>query len=367
MFLNPSANTWRYQTPPKSTSSESQVLAFHQGLPDYNQTPLVPLPDLAKELGIGHALLKDESNRFGLPAFKILGASWATQKLLAQKCNLPPTSSLQDLGRAASSQNLTLVTCTEGNWGRAIARMSNYLSLSCTIFVPSFMPPTTLLPIALEGANVIITEGSYDDTVRAVRKEAEKEGRLLVMDIGWEGYEEVPQWVVEGYGTMLAETDARIEGLKLPPVTHAIASVGVGSWAQAAVQHYKSASNPHHASVITVEPDTAASLKASLEAGKITSIATGHTIMDGMNCGTVSYTAWPVLKEGVDASVEVSDVEAHRDLIYLHERGVRNGPCGAAPLSALRRLAKEGKLGLGKDSVVVLFSTEGSRAYVAPE
>jgi diaminopropionate ammonia-lyase len=188
------------------------------------------------------------------------------------------------------------------------------------------------------------------------------------MDVSWSGYEEIPQWVVEGYTTMLAETDAQLEEQGVPPVTHAIASVGVGSWAQAVVQHYKSSSSSSNPlSIITVEPSTAASLKTSLEAGKITTIATGHTIMDGMNCGTVSYTAWPVLKEGVDVSVEVSDLEAHRDLQVLHELGVRNGPCGAATLSALRKLAKDGVLGLGPESVVVLFSTEGEREYVAPE
>jgi len=187
------------------------------------------------------------------------------------------------------------------------------------------------------------------------------------MDVSWPGYEEIPQWVVQGYTTMLSETDAQIQDLALPPVTHVIASVGVGSWAQAVVQHYKSSFATTAVKVVTVEPDTAASLKTSLEAGEITPISTGHTIMDGMNCGTVSYTAWPVLKDGVDTSVVVSDIEVHRDLLYLHEQDVRNGPCGAATLSALKKLVKEGVLELGPESVVVLFSTEGIREYVAPE
>lgn len=120
--------------------------------------------------------------------------------------------------------------------------------------------------------------------------------------------------------------------------------------------------------MITVEPDTAASLKTSLEAGKITSISTGHTIMNGMNCGTVSTTAWKVLKEGVDASVTVTDIDVHHDLQYLHTKGVKNGPCGAAPLSALKLLCREAKedLGLDRTSVVILFSTEGARDYVVP-
>jgi diaminopropionate ammonia-lyase len=129
--------------------------------------------------------------------------------------------------------------------------------------------------------------------------------------------------------------------------------------------HYKS--KTPSASVIAVEPETAACLKASLEAGRNTPIVAGPTIMDGMCCGTVSHTSWEILRCGVDGSVIVTDKESHRDLQYLHTQGVKNGPCGAAPLSALRRLCKEKKLGLNEESVVVLFSTEGAREYVVPE
>lgn len=164
---------------------------------------------------------------------------------------------------------------------------------------------------------------------------------------------------------MLTETDRQLEKLPTNSATHAIASVGVGSWAQAVSMHYK-AKSPRGV-VIAVEPDAAACLKASLEAGKITPVVSGRTIMNGMCCNTVSHTAWEVLRDGVDASVEISDVEAHRDLQYLHSQGIKNGPCGAAPLSALKRLCKEKKLGLNEQSVVVLFSTEGAREYIVPE
>jgi diaminopropionate ammonia-lyase len=172
--------------------------------------------------------------------------------------------------------------------------------------------------------------------------------------------------VVEGYMTMLTETDKQLTDMNISRATHALASVGVGSWAQAVTMHYKSKSPS--ANVIAVEPDTAACLKTSLEAGQITSIATGNTIMNGMNCGTVSTTAWKVLKEGIDASVTVSDVEVHHDLQYLNGHNVKIGPCGAAPLSALKKLCQDKKdeLGLGKESIVVLFSTEGPRDYMVP-
>jgi diaminopropionate ammonia-lyase len=175
------------------------------------------------------------------------------------------------------------------------------------------------------------------------------------------------QWVVEGYFTMLTETDRQLTDMSIQGATHAIASVGVGSWAQAVTAHYKSKPSP--VTVVTVEPDTAASLKASLEAGEMTSIATGHTIMNGMNCGTVSTTAWKVLKKGVDASVTVSDVHVHDDLQYLLNHGIKVGPCGAAPMTALRGLCQEmrGESALNENAVVILFSTEGARDYIVPK
>jgi diaminopropionate ammonia-lyase len=160
---------------------------------------------------------------------------------------------------------------------------------------------------------------------------------------------------------MLIEADQQLHDLGIGPVSHAVASVGVGSWAQAVAMHYKSATPT--ASVVAVEPDTAACLKTSLEAGKILPITTGSSIMNGMNCGTVSLTAWDVLRSSVDVSVTVTDLEVHRDLQYLHDQGIKIGPCGAAPLSALKKLAEEKKLELGRDAVVVLFSTEGERNY----
>ncbi|CAO2654341.1 Nn.00g110740.m01.CDS01 [Neocucurbitaria sp. VM-36] len=363
MFLNPLATSWRYTGPGASPAVEP----FHKSLPDYAVTPLISLPDVAKDLGLGHVLLKDESSRLGLPAFKILGASWAVYKAIAAKCRLPLTASIHELGAIASKDGIKLVTCTEGNWGRAVARMARYLQVTAIVFVPDFMDRATQQKIESEGAKVVVVDGDYDFSIMKAREEAQKDG-LLVMDVSWDGYEEIPEWVVEGYTTMLTETDRQLQELGISAVTHAIASVGVGSWAQAVTMHYKSETRSLPATIITVEPDTAASLKVSLEAGKILPISTGHTIMNGMNCGTTSTTAWKVLKMGVDASVTVSDIGVHNSLQYLHSQGVRNGPCGAAPLTALKTICKEKKdeLGLGQNSVILLFSTEGARNYILP-
>lgn len=189
MYLNPLARDW-VSSP---NSSNKDVQRFHRRLPDYNVTPLVPLPEVAAELGLGYVFLKDESNRFGLPAFKILGASWAIYKAVVAKTNMALDCSLEELGTAAQKQNLKLVTCTEGNWGRATARMAKYLQIPCIIFVPNFMDEATQKKIAGEGATVIVVDGDYDLSIKAARSEADKGNGLLVMDTSWPGYEEIPQ------------------------------------------------------------------------------------------------------------------------------------------------------------------------------
>jgi diaminopropionate ammonia-lyase len=189
MFVNHSASSWKYTGP----SFDLDVENFHRRLPDYNITPLVDLPEVAEELGLGHVLIKDESNRLGLPAFKILGASWAIYKAAAVHCNLPLTISLEELGMAASAKGLKLVACTAGNWGRAVSRMAKYLQIPATIFVPNTMDQATRNRISSEGAKVVVVDGNYEMSIEAAKKEAKTENTLLVMDVSWEGYEEFPQ------------------------------------------------------------------------------------------------------------------------------------------------------------------------------
>ncbi|KAL9091425.1 MAG: hypothetical protein Q9165_004811 [Trypethelium subeluteriae] len=228
------------------------------------------------------------------------------------------------------------------------------------------MDDATRRKIASEGATVRPVDGEYDDAIREAVKASEKEqDTLLVMDTSWPGFEQSSRWVVDGYSTMLAEVDEQLADHKSRAASVAIASVGVGSWAQAVVQHYKN--KEPNAIVATVEPITAACLKTSLEADRNTPIKTGDTIMCGMNCGTVSSIAWPVLRAGVDMSLTVSELESHEAVEYLRKHGINAGPCGAAPLAALRKLCKSGSLEQDAESVVVLFSTEGYRDYVIPQ
>ena len=299
------------------------------------------VPALAAELGVGRVLVKDESLRLGLPAFKVLGASWACHQVLTR------------------TPGAMLVTATDGNHGRAVARMAAHFGARATVFVPQLMPTATATRIRDEGAALVRVDGDYDAAVRHAADFATKRpGRALVQDTAWNGYRQVPASIVEGYQTLLAEVD---EQLGAAPDLVAV-PVGVGSLAEAVVRHYRRPDAAHPA-VLAVEPDTAACGLASLTAGHRTTVPTGATVMAGLNCGTVSESAWPVLQAGCDAAVAVSDEEALRAVADLDELGIRSGPTGAAPLAGVRaallRPERRAALGIRPDAVIVLLCTEG--------
>ena len=193
---------------PVVSPAVSAVTTFHHQLPQYAATPLRSLPKLATELGVGQLYLKDESDRFGLPSFKILGASWAVHCALARAVGLPqsvPATQVADAVHAwnadtegiasGDKQALHISAATEGNWGRAVARMARYMGrVPCRLFVPTFMTPATQESLRLEGAEVHVLEGkNYDDCIAHVRAEAERDGSVLILDVGGDGYEDVPQ------------------------------------------------------------------------------------------------------------------------------------------------------------------------------
>jgi len=323
-YVRPEARSWTCPPAPPA------VQAFHRGLPDYAPTPLVELPALAAELGVGRVLVKDESLRLGLPAFKALGASWAIHRVLT-----------------AEPDAVRLVTATDGNHGRAVARLARGHGRTARVFVPRDVPSTA---IAAEGAEVVEVAGSYDEAVRQAAADAETPGNVLVQDTAWPGYERTPGWIVEGYSTLFREIDIVPDLVVIP--------AGVGSLAQAAVTHYRSG-GPAPA-LLTVEPENAACVLTSLLLGRPVSVETGRTIMAGLSCGTVSSLAWPFLFGGLDGAIAVRDADtaaATRDLAAL---GLAAGPCGAASLAGVRAaLPHRAALNLGPDATVVLLSTEG--------
>jgi diaminopropionate ammonia-lyase len=330
IFSSPDSRAW---VAPEPTESARK---FHRTLPGYAPTPLTDLPALADELGARRVLVKDESARLGLPAFKVLGASWACHRVLQEH------------------PGARLVTATDGNHGRAVARMAAHFGVPATVFVPDVMLPETAALIEGEGADVVRLDVGYDDAVRAAaRFAAASADRELVQDTAWEGYTQVPGWIVDGYRTLLEEVD---EQLGAAPDLVAV-PVGVGSLLEAVVRHHRRQGTPHPG-VLSVEPDTAACVLASLHAGSRVSVPTGDTVMAGLNCGTVSSMAWPVLRDGLDTAVAVSDAEALRAVADLGALGVSSGPSGAATLAGVRAAAAV--LDLSDHAVVVLLSTEGN-------
>ena len=368
-YAHRGARGWRCAAAP------AEALAFHAGLPGYAATPLAELPALARELNIARLFVKDESARLGLPAFKSLGAFWAVAQVLAVRAALPGPLTLGALRAAAAGHDLTLVTATDGNHGRAVARFAALLGLRAHVLVPQAIPAAAAAQIAAEGATVTTVAGSYDDAVAHAARTAAGDGTaVLVQDMAWPGYTEVPARIVEGYGTMPAEVDAQLASAGAAGPDLVVVPAGVGSLAQAVITHYRSRGAQHPAAVLCVEPDAAACVLASLVAGRPLSIPTGATNMAGLNCGTPSSLAWPFLRDGLDAAVAVGDDAAARAVADLGDLDVSSGPSGAAALAGARAAltgpgsgTRRAGLGIGNGSVVVLLSTEGRPAASTAE
>ncbi|KAL9098091.1 MAG: hypothetical protein Q9163_006181 [Psora crenata] len=342
MYLNPPAAQWRSQY-----SINSAVLELHRKLPGYRQTPLRPLSQkLCDQLQVKHIFLKDESDRFGLPAFKILGASWASYRVVTTALGISFISSFQDVKAAAANANMKLYAATVGNFGRAVSRMAMLMGVTANIYVPMDMVEKTKELFASESTQVVVVQGDYGLAVKSAAERAKETGRLVVQDTASPGYEEIPQ-----IDQQLQEAAGKMPDLLIVPV-------GVGSLAQAVVAHYKHKQPP--LVILTLEPDTAACLKTSLENGQETTIATGNTNMCGMNSGTVASLAWPYLRDGVDASITVTDNEADDALKQLIDMQISTGPCSAGTLAALVKACRQDQdtLHLKPDSVVVLLGTE---------
>lgn len=311
--------------------------AFHRRLPGYAPTPVHDLPALAPKLGVGAVLLKDESDRLGLPSFKVLGASWALERALAENPDVH-----------------TVVAASAGNHGRAVAHVAARRGLRCRVFLPARSARSRRDAIASEGAEVLVVDGDYEEAVACAAEEGRRADVLELADVGRDG---PAQWVIEGYATLFAEAaaQARFDLLVVP--------AGVGSFAAAAARFAASTGLP----VVAAEPATAACVSASLAAGRPVAVATPGTSMAGLDCAEVSPAAWPLLRDGVHGTVTVDDGDAHSAMRELAAAGLVIGDSGAAPLAALWRLVLDAEcaalrdfVGLGAATRVLLVATEGA-------
>ncbi|MBN1808430.1 MAG: diaminopropionate ammonia-lyase [Planctomycetes bacterium] len=344
---------------------------FHTELPGYAPTPLVELRSLAAELGVGRLFLKDESKRFDLKAFKVLGASYAIYRWVAKRCaelgiDTNPREFLS--GRAIKAVGpVSFTTATDGNHGRAVAWTAGLLKCPAVIYVPDGTAAARTSAMEELGANVITVKGDYDDAVKTAAEEAGKYGRQIISDTSWEGYTEVPGWIQEGYFTLFHEAAAQMaeRGVALPDVI--LVQAGVGALAAAAAGYY-----PGGPVLISVEPVEAACLFESVQGDDGTSrraAGNGRTIMAGLNCATPSSIAWPVIRDRFEAFAAIGDEWASTAMRRLaHPRGqdaaIVSGESGAAGLGALAALMKEvpdeaRAVGLNEKSVVMVINTEG--------
>ena len=344
---------------------------LHQKLPGYQPTPLRQLDDLARIAGVSAVHLKDESNRFGLPAYKILGASWATLRILERMLGaaLEPWTTVDQLReRLVPLGRLQLITMTDGNHGRGVARVARWLGYAAEIFVPRGTAQARIEGIESEGAVVTIVEGTYDDAVERAASSVAP-GVILVSDHGWPGFEEVPSWVAEGYETIFLEIERQIADQQIAPPDLVLVQIGVGTLATAVVAHFRAEGRATFPTLVGVEPTGAACALHSIEAGKPVMLHAGAdaSIMAGLNCGTPSTAAWPALEDGIDAYLEIEDERAREAMRLLAASGVVAGESGAASTGGLLELMKgvatrrvREALEVGPATRVLLISTEGA-------
>ncbi|GEM46922.1 diaminopropionate ammonia-lyase [Deinococcus cellulosilyticus] len=345
----------------------AEVLDFHQKLPGYRATPLVSAPTLARSLDVKQVWVKDEQNRLGLPAYKILGASWATYKEL--ETHFGPFEAWETLSELAKQLKphlpVTLIAATDGNHGRAVARMAYWLGLQAKILVPADMVPSRREAIVSEGAVLEVIDGSYDEAVERAAQQA-SDRHLVISDTSWEGYTRVPAWVVEGYSTIFQEVDSQLQDLQATVPDLVAVQMGVGSLASAVVQHC--CTPGRKTKVVGVEPLAADCVLQSLLQGTLTEVpGPHHSIMAGLNCGNTSPLAWPYLQGGLQAAVAVADEGAQNAMRLLAKDGIISGESGAAGAAGLLALltgaqaeTRREKLGITRDSTLLVVSTEGA-------
>jgi diaminopropionate ammonia-lyase len=331
------------------------ALAFHRRLPGYEATPLRDAAPLSDKLGLEHVWVKDEASRFGLPAFKYLGASWAVARVLGE-------TQPGQLWAAAHRMGVRrLVAATDGNHGRAVARIAREIGLGATIYVPTGMVAARRQAIADEGAAVIAVAEEYDSAVRMATDEAADPAVRVINDADQEGVSPVPGWVIEGYSTLFLEVQEQLPAGA--DVDLVVLQIGVGAFAAAGVRWAAA----RGVRAVGAEPAGAACMAASLAAGSPQTILTTGTVMAGLDCQSPSYAAWPAVAAGLLGIVLLDDSEADEATRLLAEGGIESGESGAAGVAALAALTADPKCAplrdaAGWDAVrsVLVVNTEGA-------
>lgn len=354
----------------------NEVYNFHKTLPNYKATPLVNLKDLSKHYGIKNIWIKDESKRFGLNAFKVLGGSYAMGKYLSKRLNKPmkelPFNVLISDEVKKELGDITFVTATDGNHGRGVAWMANKLRQKSIVYMPKGSAIMRLENIRKEGAKATITDLNYDDAVRLANDKAISIGGVMVQDTAWDGYEEIPLWIMQGYTTIINEIK---EQLAEDKPTHVFLQAGVGSFAGAIQGYLAHLYGEERPITVICEPHGANCIYKSMEVndGNPHNV-TGDlkTIMAGLACGEPNTISWKILRDNSDFSVSCEDSISARGMRVLssplgEDKRVISGESGSVGLGLVTELLdnkekyKEflNELKLDENSKVLCISTEG--------
>ncbi|MFZ8764448.1 diaminopropionate ammonia-lyase [Enterococcus diestrammenae] len=351
---------------------------FHQSFPQYSETPLADLKEMANYLGVKDFFVKDESYRFGLNAFKVLGGSYAIANYIAEETG----KDVADLGYdRLTSQKLkdefgqaTFFTATDGNHGRGVAWAANKLGQKAVVLMPKGSAKSRFDNIAKEGAKVTIEDVNYDECVRMANQMAEEtEHGVMVQDTAWEGYEKIPTWIMQGYGTMASEAGEQLAKAEKRP-THIFIQAGVGSLAGAVIGYFANLYRDNPPKMIVMEAQAADCLYQSAlgKDGKIRFVEGDlQTIMAGLACGEPNTISFDILENHVDAFVSCPDWVAAKGMRMLAaplkgDPQVISGESGAVGMGLVATLMQDEAyrdlkdfLGLNEDSEVLMFSTEG--------
>jgi diaminopropionate ammonia-lyase len=361
-----------------SENVAEKVHRFHLRLPNYKPTRLVSLKGLAKQWGLGNIYVKDESTRFDLKAFKVLGSSYAVARLICNKLGFRmEDTNFNQLNDDEVRQHLgdiTLTAATDGNHGRGIAWAAQQLGLQAVVYMPKGAVQSSIENIRSHGARVEVTDFNYDDTVRLASRMAEKNGWHLIQDTSWEGYEKIPLWIMQGYLTMCKEAaDQMAEQNKAP--THVFLQAGVGAMSGAVVGYLVNRYRKRPPRIIIIEPNNAACIFASAVAGDGQPHAvTGdlNTIMAGLACGEPNLIGWPILRDFPCGYIRCNDFVAANGIRILAnpvsgDRAIEAGESGSVGIGLIELLANHKAfdklkevLDIGPDSRLLCFNTEGA-------
>ncbi|MCI6175804.1 diaminopropionate ammonia-lyase [bacterium] len=379
---------WKLNTMPKSGDRQLAVMAldevaraqaFHKSFPQYTVTPLARLDGMAGRLGLGGLFVKDESYRFGLNAFKVLGGSFAMARYIAEEMGRDVSEMSYDYLTSQTFRDefgqATFFTATDGNHGRGVAWAANKLGQKAVVHMPKGSTRTRFDNIAKEGAQVTIEEVNYDDCVRMAAAEAAATPHgVVVQDTAWDGYEKIPSWIMQGYGSMACEAAQQLRQISVNRPTHIFVQAGVGSLASAMVGYFTNLFPNDPPRFIIMEAAAADCLYQGAVANDGAPRIVGgdlQTIMAGLACGEPNTIGWDILRNHATAFLSCPDWVSAKGMRMLGapvqgDPRVISGESGAVGMGVISTIMEDDAcrelreaLELDRNSQVLMFSTEG--------